>query len=225
MPKIGNEWDELLKSEFESEYYQKLRTVLKREYAEFTVYPPQDEIFNALRHTDYADVKAVILGQDPYHGPGQAQGLCFSVRPGVDYPPSLRNIFQELETDMGVPAPPNGSLIPWAERGVLLLNTTLTVRQGQANSHKDLGWTIFTDAVINRLNEREKPMVFLLWGGNARAKRALITNKNHLILEAPHPSPLSAYHGFFGCRHFSKCNEFLMQHGIAPIDWDLRPYE
>lgn len=225
MPKIGNEWDELLKSEFESEYYQKLRTVLKREYAEFTVYPPQDEIFNALRHTDYADVKAVILGQDPYHGPGQAQGLCFSVRPGVDYPPSLRNIFQELETDMGVPAPPNGSLIPWAERGVLLLNTTLTVRQGQANSHKDLGWTIFTDAVIQRLNEREKPMVFLLWGGNARAKKALITNKNHLILEAPHPSPLSAYHGFFGCRHFSKCNEFLMQHGIAPIDWDLRPYE
>ena len=225
MPKIGNEWDELLKGEFQSEYYQNLRAALKREYAEFTVYPPQDEIFNALRHTTYSDVKAVLLGQDPYHGPGQAQGLCFSVRPGVDYPPSLRNIFQELEADMGVPAPPNGSLIPWAERGVLLLNTTLTVRQGQANSHKDLGWTNFTDAIIQKLNEREKPMVFLLWGGNARSKKALITNKKHLILEAPHPSPLSAYHGFFGCRHFSKCNEFLMQHGIAPIDWDLRPYE
>ena len=225
MPKIGNEWDELLKGEFQSEYYQNLRAALKREYAEFTVYPPQDEIFNALRHTTYSDVKAVLLGQDPYHGPGQAQGLCFSVRPGVDYPPSLRNIFQELEADMGVPAPPNGSLIPWAERGVLLLNTTLTVRQGQANSHKDLGWTNFTDAFIQKLNEREKPMVFLLWGGNARSKKALITNKKHLILEAPHPSPLSAYHGFFGCRHFSKCNEFLMQHGIAPIDWDLRPYE
>ena len=225
MPKIGNEWDELLKEEFASEYYQKLRTALKREYAEFTVYPPQEEIFNALRYTSYSDVKAVLLGQDPYHGPGQAQGLCFSVRPGVDYPPSLKNIFQELETDMGVPAPPNGSLVPWAKRGVLLLNTTLTVRQAQANSHKDLGWTIFTDAVIRKLNAREKPMVFLLWGGNARAKKALITNKNHLILEAPHPSPLSAYHGFFGCRHFSRCNEFLMQNGIAPIDWDLRPYE
>ena len=169
MPKIGNEWDELLKSEFESEYYQKLRTVLKREYAEFTVYPPQDEIFNALRHTDYADVKAVILGQDPYHGPGQAQGLCFSVRPGVDYPPSLRNIFQELETDMGVPAPPNGSLIPWAERGVLLLNTTLTVRQGQANSHKDLGWTIFTDAVIQRLNRNVVLPDYVLRRGRVEA--------------------------------------------------------
>ncbi|MBR3867269.1 MAG: uracil-DNA glycosylase [Butyricicoccus sp.] len=225
MPKIGNEWDELLKEEFASEYYQKLRAALKREYAEFTVYPPQEDIFNALRYTSYSDVKAVLLGQDPYHGPGQAQGLCFSVRPGVDYPPSLKNIFQELETDMGVPAPPNGSLVPWAERGVLLLNTTLTVRQAQANSHKDLGWTIFTDAVIRKLNAREKPMVFLLWGGNARAKKALITNKNHLILEAPHPSPLSAYHGFFGCRHFSKCNEFLMQNGIAPIDWDLRPFD
>ena len=225
MPKIGNTWDELLKDEFASEYYQKLRTALKREYAEFTVYPPQEDIFNALRTIDYNDVKAVMLGQDPYHGPGQAHGMCFSVRPDVDNPPSLRNIFQELETDMGVPTPPNGCLVPWAEQGVLLLNTVLTVRQGQANSHKNLGWTIFTDAIIRKLNEREKPMVFLLWGGNARAKKEFITNPNHLILEAPQPSPLSAYQGFFGCRHFSKCNEFLMQHGIAPIDWDLRPYE
>ena len=225
MPKIGNTWDELLKDEFASEYYQKLRAALKREYAEFTVYPPQEDIFNALRTTDYNDVKAVMLGQDPYHGPGQAHGMCFSVRPDVDNPPSLRNIFQELETDMGGPTPPHGCLVPWAEQGVLLLNTVLTVRQGQANSHKNLGWTIFTDAIIRKLNEREKPMVFLLWGGNARAKKELITNPNHLILEAPHPSPLSAYQGFFGCRHFSKCNEFLMQHGIAPIDWDLRPSE
>ncbi len=225
MIELGNEWDELLRGEFESEYYQKLRAALKREYAEFTVYPPQEDIFNALRYTSYSDVKAVLLGQDPYHGPGQAQGLCFSVRPGIDPPPSLKNIFQELETDMGVPAPPSGTLVPWAKQGVLLLNTVLTVRQGQANSHKNLGWTIFTDAVIRKLNEREKPIVFLLWGGNARAKKELITNPNHLILEAPHPSPLSAYQGFFGCRHFSKCNEFLMAHGIAPIDWDLRPYD
>lgn len=218
---LGNEWTELLREEFESDYYRNLRAVLKREYAEHTVYPPMEDIFNALRYTSYSDVKAVLLGQDPYHGPGQAQGLCFSVRPGVELPPSLRNIFQELETDMGVAPPPNGSLVPWTKQGVLLLNTVLTVRQGQANSHKNIGWTTFTDAVIRRLNAREKPIVFLLWGGNARAKKALLTNPNHLILEAAHPSPLSAYNGFFGCRHFSQCNEFLMAHGIAPIDWDL----
>ena len=222
---LGNEWTELLREEFESDYYRQLRAILKREYAEYTIYPPMEDIFNALRYTSYSDVKAVLLGQDPYHGPGQAQGLCFSVRPGVDLPPSLRNIFQELETDMGVAPPPNGSLVPWTKQGVLLLNTVLTVRQGQANSHKNIGWTAFTDAVIRKLNAREKPIVFLLWGGNARAKKALLTNPNHLILEAAHPSPLSAYNGFFGCRHFSQCNEFLMEHGIAPIDWDLNVTE
>lgn len=221
MPKLGNEWDALLHKEFASDYYHRLWAALEKEYATRTIYPPKEDIFNALRYTDYSDVKAVLLGQDPYHRPGQAQGLCFSVRPGVDLPPSLRNIFIELETDMGVPRPENGSLVKWAQRGVLLLNTALTVREGQANSHKDLGWTQFTDAIIRKLNEREKPMVFLLWGGNARAKKALITNKQHLVLEAAHPSPLSAYNGFFGCRHFSECNEFLMRHGIAPIDWDL----
>ncbi|MBS5703206.1 MAG: uracil-DNA glycosylase, partial [Butyricicoccus pullicaecorum] len=194
---------------------------LKKEYAEQTIYPPMEDIFNALRYTPYHDVKAVLLGQDPYHGPGQAHGLCFSVREGVEPPPSLKNIFQELESDLGFPPPQNGTLTKWAQQGVLLLNTTLTVRRGQANSHKNIGWTTFTDAVIRKLNERETPIVFLLWGGNARSKKPLITNPSHLILETVHPSPLSAYGGFFGCRHFSRCNEFLQAHGEAPIDWNL----
>ena len=222
MVHLGNEWDEILREEFESDYYRRIRAILKKEYAEYEIYPPKEDIFNALRYTSYSDVKAVLLGQDPYHGPGQAHGLCFSVRLGVEPPPSLKNIFRELETDMGLEPPTSGCLTPWAQEGVLLLNTTLTVRRGQANSHKNLGWTQFTDAVIRKLNDRTQPIVFLLWGGNARSKRELITNPQHLVLETVHPSPLSAYNGFFGCRHFSQCNEFLMKNGVAPIDWTLR---
>ena len=222
MVHLGNEWDEILREEFESDYYRRIRAILKKEYAEYEIYPPKEDIFNALRYTSYSDVKAVLLGQDPYRGPGQAHGLCFSVRPGVEPPPSLKNIFRELETDMGLEPPTSGCLTPWAQEGVLLLNTTLTVRRGQANSHKNLGWTQFTDAVIRKLNDRTQPIVFLLWGGNARSKRELITNPQHLVLETVHPSPLSAYNGFFGCRHFSQCNEFLMKNGVAPIDWTLR---
>lgn len=221
MVQIGNEWDEILKDEFQSDYYAQIRETLKQEYASHEIYPPMQDIFNALRYTSYSDVKAVLLGQDPYHGPGQAHGLCFSVRPGVAPPPSLQNIFKELQSDMGLPAPHSGCLIPWAKEGVLMLNTTLTVRRGQANSHSKIGWTKFTDAIIQKLNDHEQPIVFLLWGSNARSKKALITNPNHLILETVHPSPLSAHQGFFGSRHFSQCNEFLIAHGIAPIDWTL----
>lgn len=221
MIQIGNEWDEILKDEFQSDYYAQIRETLKQEYASHEIYPPMQDIFNALRYTSYSDVKAVLLGQDPYHGPGQAHGLCFSVRPGVAPPPSLQNIFKELQSDMGLPAPHSGCLIPWAKEGVLMLNTTLTVRRGQANSHSKIGWTKFTDAIIQKFNDHEQPIVFLLWGSNARSKKALITNPNHLILETVHPSPLSAHQGFFGSRHFSQCNEFLMAHGIAPIDWTL----
>lgn len=221
MVQIGNEWDEILKDEFQSDYYAQIRETLKQEYASHEIYPPMQDIFNALRYTSYSDVKAVLLGQDPYHGPGQAHGLCFSVRPGVAPPPSLQNIFKELQSDMGLPAPHSGCLIPWAKEGVLMLNTTLTVRRGQANSHSKIGWTKFTDAIIQKLNDHEQPIVFLLWGSNARSKKAFITNPNHLILETVHPSPLSAHQGFFGSRHFSQCNGFLMAHGIAPIDWTL----
>ena len=202
MVHLGNDWDTVLAEEFASEYYQKIRYWLKKEYAEQTIFPPMEDIFNALRYTPYHSVKAVLLGQDPYHGPGQAHGLCFSVQPGATPPPSLKNIFQEIQDDLGFPPPANGTLTKWAEQGVLLLNTVLTVRRGQANSHKNIGWTTFTDAVIRKLNEREQPIVFLLWGGNARSKKKFITNPNHLILETVHPSPLSAYNGFFGCKHF-----------------------
>lgn len=218
---IGNEWDELLKYEFKKEYYLKLREILKREYSSRIIYPSMYDIFNALKYTSYSDVKAVILGQDPYHGAGQAHGLCFSVQKGVPKPPSLVNIFKELESDLGFNIPKDGILTYWAKNGVLLLNTALTVRAGQANSHKGIGWEIFTDKVISLLNERQKPVVFLLWGANARSKKSIITSPNHLILEAAHPSPLSAYNGFFGCKHFSKTNEFLISNGIEPIDWKL----
>lgn len=221
MVKLGNDWDDILKGEFQQEYYQKIRYFLKKEYAEQTIYPPMDDIFNALRFTSFASVKTVLLGQDPYHGPGQAHGLCFSVRPGVPQPPSLKNIFKELQDDLGCTPPENGTLTAWAEQGVLLLNTVLTVRQGQANSHKNLGWTTFTDAVIQKLNEREAPIVFLLWGANARSKKQFITAPQHLILECAHPSPLSAHNGFFGCHHFSQCNQFLSSHGICPVEWNL----
>lgn len=221
MVNIGNEWDELLKDEFQKEYYLKLRQILAREYRTQTIYPDMYDIFNALKYTSYSDVKAVILGQDPYHGPGQAHGLCFSVKKGVQPPPSLQNIFKEIQSDLGIAPPNHGELTAWAQRGVLLLNTALTVRAGQANSHKDLGWAIFTDRVIGLLNERENPIVFLLWGANARQKTALITNPAHLILSCAHPSPLSAFNGFFGCKHFSKTNEFLTAHGMEEIDWSI----
>lgn len=221
MVNIGNEWDGILKGEFEKEYYLKLREFLKYEYSHYDVYPNMYDIFNSLKYTSYNSVKAVILGQDPYHEPGQAHGLCFSVKKGTPLPPSLRNIYKELYSDLGIPPAKHGELISWAQNGVLMMNTVLTVRRGQANSHKNHGWEIFTDRVIEQLNRREKPIVFILWGGNARSKTKLITNPNHFILQSAHPSPLSAYNGFFGNKHFSKTNEFLVQHGIEPIDWHI----
>ncbi|MBQ8195210.1 MAG: uracil-DNA glycosylase [Oscillospiraceae bacterium] len=221
MVNIGNEWDGLLAEEFRKDYYLRLREFLKAEYSSRNIFPPMNDIFNALRYTSYSDVRAVILGQDPYHGMGQAHGLCFSVKKGVQPPPSLQNIFKELNADLGIAPPNHGELTEWAKSGVLLLNTALTVREGQANSHRNQGWEILTDRVIELLNQREAPIVFLLWGGNARAKAKLITNKHHLVLQCAHPSPLSAYNGFFGCRHFSKCNDFLVAHGMTPIDWRL----
>lgn len=222
MMHIGNEWDELLADEIKKDYYLRLREFLKQEYSQHRIYPPMNDIFNALRHTSYSDVKAVILGQDPYHGAGQAHGMCFSVKKGTPPPPSLQNIFKELKADLGIDPPPHGELTAWAQQGVLLLNTVLTVREGQANSHRGMGWENFTDRIIELLNEREKPMVFLLWGGNARSKAKLVTSPQHLVLQCAHPSPLSAYNGFFGCRHFSKANEFLEKNGIEPIDWRLQ---
>lgn len=219
MVHIGNDWDALLADEFKKDYYRQLRRFLITEYNSRTIYPPMNDIFNALKATSYRNVKAVILGQDPYHGAGQAHGMCFSVKKGTPPPPSLQNIFKEMQTELGLPIPPHGELTAWAQSGVLLLNTALTVREGQANSHRGHGWEIFTDRVIELLNEREAPIVFLLWGGNARAKKKLITNPKHLILECAHPSPLSAYNGFFGCGHFIKANEFLKNNGLEPIDW------
>lgn len=221
MVNIGNDWDEVLKGEFEKEYYLKLREFLKQEYFTRKIFPDMYDIFNALKYTPYDKVKAVIIGQDPYHGEGQAHGLCFSVREGIEKPPSLKNIFKELHDDTGFTEPENGTLTKWAEDGVLLLNAVLTVREGQANSHQGKGWEIFTDTVISHLNKREKPMVFILWGRNARNKKTLITNPAHKILEAAHPSPLSAYNGFFGCRHFSETNKFLKANGIEEINWQI----
>ncbi|MDD6980370.1 MAG: uracil-DNA glycosylase [Clostridia bacterium] len=220
MQPLGNDWDEVIGDEFRKDYYLVLRAFLKEEYATRTVYPDMYRIFNALKSTPYSQVKAVILGQDPYHGAGQAHGLCFSVQPGVEPPPSLVNIFKELATDIGMPTPRGGCLQSWADQGVLLLNTTLTVRAGAPLSHRGHGWETFTDAVIKKLNDAPHPIVFLLWGGNARSKKSLITNPKHLILETVHPSPLSAYNGFFGCRHFSKCNAFLTKNGMTPIRWE-----
>ena len=219
--KIEESWKALLQEEFDKPYFAELIAFVKNEYAQTRIFPPGKLIFNAFNHCTVDNTKVVILGQDPYHGPGQAHGLCFSVQPGVQPPPSLQNIFKELQSDLGIVPPKDGTLTKWAERGVLMLNTTLTVRRGQANSHKNLGWTTFTDHIIEKLNEHEQPIVFLLWGGNARSKKKLITAPQHLVLESVHPSPLSAYNGFFGCKHFSKCNAFLEAHGIDPIDWDL----
>lgn len=229
MKVTGNKWDALLAEEWQKPYYKELREFLKTEYEHGTVYPPADDIYNALRFTDYDDVKAVILGQDPYHEPGQAHGLAFSVQAGTPEPPSLVNIFKELEDDLGIVPPqrPEGGLLePWAKRGVLLLNTVLTVRAHEAGSHRGRGWETFTDRVIELLAEREDPMVFVLWGAQAGAKQGLIQKAQegkirHLIIKAPHPSPLSAYRGFFGGRYFSRCNYFLSDCGLEPVDWSL----
>ena len=219
MVHIGNDWDEILKGEFSSEYYLSLREFLKSEYSGGRVYPPMNDIFNALRYTSFENTKVVILGQDPYHAPGQAHGLCFSVKKGVPHPPSLKNIFKELYAEFGIEPSESGELCGWAKQGVLLLNATLTVREGAPLSHKGRGWETLTDAIIAKFNAKREPVVFLLWGANARAKRTLITNPRHLVLECAHPSPLSAHNGFFGCGHFKRANEFLEKCGRVPIDW------
>ncbi|MGN0604996.1 MAG: uracil-DNA glycosylase [Oscillospiraceae bacterium] len=222
MVNLENEWDELLKDEFQKPYYLELRKFLITEYKTQKIYPNMYNIFNALKYTTYSNVKVVIIGQDPYHGENQAHGLSFSVQRGVQPPPSLVNIFKEIQTDVGINnLGKHGDLTKWAEQGVLLLNTVLTVRAGQANSHKNRGWEKFTDSVIKLLNQREQPVVFMLWGNNAKSKSAYITNPKHLVLRAAHPSPLSAYNGFFGCHHFSKANEFLRQNGMTEIDWSI----
>ena len=216
-----NDWQDLLKPEFAKPYYQELRAFLAHEYKTQTIYPNMYDIFGCLHGTAYKDVKVVILGQDPYHGPGQAHGYSFSVRPGVQIPPSLMNIYKELESDLGCYIPNHGYLKKWADQGVLMLNAVLTVRAGQAGSHRGKGWETFTDHIISLLNDREDPVIFMLWGRYAREKQKLITNPRHFILEAAHPSPLSAYNGFFGCRHFSKANAMLEQIGKEPIDWQI----
>ena len=222
MVNIGNSWDEILKDEFDKEYYQNLRKFLAYEYRKYTVYPDMYDIFNSLKYTAYEDVSVVIIGQDPYHNEGEAHGLSFSVPKGIKTPPSLLNIYKEIRDDLGYEIPSHGCLVSWAEQGVLLLNATLTVRAGQANSHQGKGWEILTDEIIRKLNDRDKPVVFILWGRYARDKKKLITNYRHLVLEGAHPSPLSASNGFFGGRYFSKANEFLTENGIEPIDWEIK---
>lgn len=221
MAAISNDWLEPLSEEFKKPYYKELYTKVKEEYGRHQVFPAANDIFSAYELTELSRVKVVILGQDPYHDVGQAHGLCFSVKPGVQIPPSLVNIYQELRDDLGLKVPNNGYLEKWARQGVLLLNTVLTVRAHQANSHRGIGWEKFTDATIRILNKQDRPIVFLLWGKPAQSKMAMLDNPNHLILTAPHPSPLSAYRGFLGCKHFSKANAFLSQNGIEPIDWQI----
>ncbi len=221
MVNIGNDWDNILEKEFESKYYLDLRETLKKEYKENQIFPDMYDIFNALKYTSYRDTKVVILGQDPYHDDGQAHGLSFSVKPGIKTPPSLLNMYKELNSEMGCYIPNNGYLVPWAKQGVLLLNTVLTVRAHQANSHKGIGWEIFTDRIIELLNKRDEPVIFLLWGANARSKKKLIDHSKHFILEAPHPSPLSAHRGFFGCDHFKKVNTILISLDMETINWQI----
>ncbi|MBE7061478.1 MAG: uracil-DNA glycosylase [Clostridiales bacterium] len=219
MIKITKEWDEILAEEFNSEEYLRLREFLKTEYSTHTIYPSMYDIFNSMKYTSFEDVRVVLLGQDPYHNEGQAMGLSFSVPDGVDVPPSLVNMYKELNAELGVPIRKSGNLVGWAKQGVLLLNTVLTVRAHQANSHKGKGWEYFTDAVIKKISDKKENVVFLLWGGNARSKKTLIDKEKHLVLECAHPSPLSAYNGFFGCGHFKKTNEYLISHDKRPIDW------
>ena len=216
---IGNKWDEYLSDEYKKEYFKELLEFVKKEYKTKTIYPKQNEVFNAFRYTDYDDLKVVILGQDPYHGPNQAEGLSFSVSNKVLKPPSLKNIFKELESDLGIKYPESNSLKPWAKQGVLLLNAVLTVEEHKPTSHKDKGWEQFTDDVIKIINDKKEPVVFILWGAYARDKKKLITNKQHLVIESAHPSPFSARNGFFGSKPFSKTNEFLKKNGIKEIDW------
>ncbi|CAM2825432.1 uracil-DNA glycosylase [Paenibacillus sediminis] len=218
---IGNDWDQILRAELGKPYFQELQNVLAAEYAQYKVYPSKENIYEALKLTSYEGTKAVILGQDPYHGPGQAHGLSFSVLPGVRIPPSLHNIYKELTADLGIPAPNHGTLTHWAKQGVLLLNTVLTVREGEANSHQGLGWELFTDAVIAALNEREQPIVFILWGSPAQKKGAFIDETKHKVIKSSHPSPLAAYRGFLGSKPFSETNAFLESRGIVPIDWAI----
>ncbi|MFU0826855.1 MAG: Uracil-DNA glycosylase [Lachnoclostridium sp.] len=221
MSAITNDWLEGIGEEFKKKYYADLYRFVRYEYNHYVVYPKADDIFNAFHLTPLKKVKVVIIGQDPYHNEGQAHGLCFSVKPDVEIPPSLANIFKELHDDLGCKIPNNGYLVKWAKQGVLLLNTVLTVRAHQPNSHQGKGWEQFTDAVIQAVNKQDRPIVFILWGRPAQMKKAMLTNPKHLILEAPHPSPLSAYRGFFGSRPFSKTNKFLEEHGVEPIDWQI----
>ncbi len=221
MAPMSSDWQLALKPEFAKPYYKKLYDFINEEYSTRQIFPPGDDIFNAFSFTPLEKVKVVILGQDPYHNVGQAHGLCFSVNKGVDIPPSLVNIYKELHDDLGCSIPNHGNLTEWAEQGVLLLNTVLTVRAHEANSHRNMGWEEFTDAAMQVLNKVDRPIVFMLWGSPAQTKGRILNNPNHLVLKAPHPSPLSAYRGFFGCRHFSQCNDFLRAHGVEPIDWQI----
>ena len=222
MVNFNNDWDKVLEGEFDKPYYLELREFLKKEYSSQVIYPNMYDIFSALKVTSFKDTKVVILGQDPYHNPGQAHGMSFSVKPGIMPPPSLMNMYKEIENEYGYTMPKRyGYLQSWAEQGVLLLNTVLTVRQNQPQSHRNCGWEIFTDRVIESLNQKEEPCVFLLWGSNAKSKAKLITNPKHLILSTVHPSPLSAYRGFFGCGHFRQANDFLRQNGLKEIDWRI----
>ena len=221
MPALSGEWLEALQGEFKQPYYKKLFQTVNEEYRTYRIFPPADDIFNAFHYTPLGKVKVVIFGQDPYHGENQAHGLCFSVKPGVDIPPSLVNIYKELHDDLGCSIPSHGYLTKWAKQGVLMMNTVLTVRAHQANSHRGIGWEAFTDAAIRVLNEQDRPIVFILWGRPAQMKKSMLTNPKHLILEAPHPSPLSSYRGFIGSRPFSKTNEYLVENGIEAIDWQI----
>ncbi len=221
MVHIGNDWDEILADEWEKPYYKRLREFLKQEYATKTIYPDKHDIFNSLKYTSFKNTRVVIIGQDPYHQPNQAHGLCFSVKRGITPPPSLKNIYKELYDDLGVQPVPHGELTAWAKQGVLMLNAVLTVRESNPNSHKGMGWENVTDRIISELNRKEHPVVFLLWGANAQKKAQIITNPMHRKLMSVHPSPLSAYGGFFGCKHFSKTNEILRQNGLKEIDWQL----
>ena len=221
MPPITNDWQQPLEVEFKKPYYKDLYKKVLEEYRSRQIFPNPDDIFNAFHLTPLKDVKVVILGQDPYHNDGQAHGLCFSVKPDVEVPPSLVNIYKELQDDLGCRIPNNGYLVKWAKQGVLMLNTVLTVRAHQANSHRGIGWEQFTDAVIRAVDAQDRPIVFLLWGRPAQMKKSMLHNPKHLILESPHPSPLSAYRGFFGCKHFSQTNAFLEKNGLAPIDWQI----